>query len=199
VATPAETTGHLYLNPRKAVLTLETERLRLRPFHETDLDAYAAICADPEVMRYVGDRGVLTREDAWRQMAMLLGHWQLRGFGMWAVEERATSTLVGRVGLHYPEGWPDREIGWTLARPYWGRGFAFEAARAALTHAFEALRWERAISVIDPDNHRSIRLAERLGERFDHASDVRGHRASIYSVSREAWRAAAGHSGDDAR
>ncbi len=64
------------------MLTLETDRLLLRPFCETDIEAYAAMCADPEVMRYVGERSVLSRDDAWRQMAMLVGHWQLRGFGM---------------------------------------------------------------------------------------------------------------------
>ncbi len=172
------------------MLTLQTERLLLRPFRDTDIDAYAAMCADPDVMRYVGDRGVLSRDDAWRQMAMLLGHWQLRGFGMWAVEEPTTGAFVGRVGLHFPDGWPDREVAWALARPYWGRGFAFEAARAALGHAFGPLAWERAISLIDPQNTRSVRLAERLGERFDRRVEVRGHVVSLYAITHEAWRAA---------
>jgi RimJ/RimL family protein N-acetyltransferase len=90
--------------------SIETPRLLLRPFRDTDIEAYAAMCADPEVMRYVGERGPLSRGDAWRQMAMLVGHWQLRGFGMWAVEERATGAFLGRVGLHFPDGWPDREV-----------------------------------------------------------------------------------------
>jgi RimJ/RimL family protein N-acetyltransferase len=172
------------------VVTLETQRLLLRPFRDTDLDAYAAMCADPDVMRFVGDRGVLSRDDAWRQMAMLVGHWQLRGFGMWAVEERTTGAFIGRVGLHFPDGWPDREVAWALARSYWGRGFALEAARAALAHAFGPLAWERAISLIDPQNARSIGLAERLGERFDRQVEVRGHVVSLYSITRDAWRAA---------
>jgi RimJ/RimL family protein N-acetyltransferase len=172
------------------VITLETERLLLRPFRDDDIDAYAAMCAHPEVMRYIGGRSVLSREDAWRQMAMIVGHWQLRGFGLWAVEERASGSLVGRVGLYYPEGWPDREVAWTLARPYWGRGFALEAARAALGHAFGRLGWHRAISLIDPENHRSIRLAERLGERFEQEVTLRGHRLSLYAIHRDAWRAA---------
>jgi RimJ/RimL family protein N-acetyltransferase len=83
-------------------------------------------------MRYVGDRGSLSREDAWRQFAMLAGHWTLRGYGMWILEELSSGAFVGRVGLHFPEGWPDREVGWALARPYWGRGYALEAASAAL-------------------------------------------------------------------
>ncbi len=175
--------------------TLETERLLLRPFRTDDLDAYAAMCADPEVMRYIGNRSVLSREDAWRQMAMFIGHWQLRGFGTWAVEERASGALVGRVGLHFPEGWPERELGWTLTRPFWGRGFALEAARAALTHAFETLGWPRVISLIDPDNLRSIRLAQRLGERFEREVLLLGHRVSLYSVERETGGPAADPAG----
>jgi len=172
------------------VLTLETERLLLRPFRDTDIDAYAAMCADPDVMRYVGDRGVLSRDDASRQMAMLVGHWHLRGFGMWAVDERATNTFIGRVGLHSPDGWPDREVAWALARPHWSRGFALEAARAALGHAFGPLQWPRAISVIDPENLRSVRLAERLGERLEGEIEVRGHRVCLYSIERDSWRGA---------
>jgi RimJ/RimL family protein N-acetyltransferase len=171
------------------MLTLETERLLLRHFRDDDIDAYAAMCADPLVMRYLGARSVLSRDDAWRQMAMFVGHWQLRGFGVWAVEERASGSLVGRVGLHFPEGWPDRELAWTLARPYWGRGFALEAARAALAHAFGSLGWHRVISMIDPDNRRSIRLAERLGERFEGEISLRGYRLSLYAIERESWRA----------
>jgi RimJ/RimL family protein N-acetyltransferase len=145
------------------------------------------MCADPEVMRYLGDRGTLSREDAWRQMAMLAGHWELRGFGMWAVEERASGDFVGRVGLHFPEGWPDREVGWALARPFWGKGLAVEAARAALTHAFTELGWDAAISLIAPDKARSIRLAERLGERFDRMVPLRGHEVCLYRIERSAW------------
>jgi RimJ/RimL family protein N-acetyltransferase len=167
------------------VLTLETEHLLLRQFRASDFEPYAAMCADPEVMRYVGERGVLSREDAWRQMAMLAGHWQLRGYGMWAVEERATGGFIGRVGLHFPEGWPDQEVAWAFARAHWGRGFAFEAASAALTYAFDSLHWPRVISLIDPDNSRSIRLAERLGEQFEREVVVRGHRVSLYSLRRE--------------
>jgi len=75
-------------------------------------------------------------------MAMLVGHWSLRGFGSWAVEERVTGNFLGRVGLHFPDGWPDREVNWAFARQYWGKGFAFEAAQATLAHAFNSLHWE---------------------------------------------------------
>lgn len=171
------------------MITIQTPRLLLRPFRDSDVEPYAAMCGDPEVMRYLGGRVVLSREDAWRQMAMLVGHWSLRGFGSWAVEERVTGNFVGRVGLHYPDGWPDREVNWALARQYWGKGFGFEAAQAALAHAFNALHWERATSLIDSKNQRSIRLAERLGERFEKEVEVRGFRLGLYSIDRAAWRA----------
>jgi len=166
------------------MVTLETSRLILRPFQESDFASYAEMCADREVMQYVGDGGTLSREEAWRQMAMLSGHWVLRGFGMWAVAERTMGEFVGRVGLHFPEGWPGREIGWALAKSHWGKGYAFEAAAAALAFAFDTLEWPRAISLIDRRNLRSIRLAERLGERYESDIDVRGHRVALYSIER---------------
>lgn len=171
------------------MIPIQTPRLLLRSFCDTDIEPYAAMCGDPEVMRYLGDRAILSREDAWRQIAMLVGHWSLRGFGSWAVEERATGNFLGRVGLHYPEGWPDREVNWALARQYWGKSFGFEAAQAALAHAFNSLHWERATSLIDSKNQRSIRLAERLGERFEKDVEVRGFRLGLYSIDRAAWRA----------
>ena len=168
--------------------TLETERLLLRPFCADDQDAYAAMCADPDVMRYLGEGKPLSREDAWRNLAMIIGHWTLRGFGMWAVEERATGVLLGRVGLFYPDGWPGQEVGWTLAREHWGKGYGLEAATASLDHAFHTLRWQRAISLIDPDNKRSIALAERLGERFERDVEIRGRRTLLFGIERTSWR-----------
>ena len=171
-----------------AIPSLGTSRLRLRQPAASDLDAYASLCADPLVMRYVGDRGPLSREDAWRQLAMLVGHWALRGYGMWVVEELGSGAFVGRVGLHYPEGWPEPEVAWAIAHRYWGQGYAFEAATAALRIAFDTLGWSRASSLIAPLNLRSIRLAERLGERFERNLIVRGHEVSLYAIERRHWR-----------
>jgi RimJ/RimL family protein N-acetyltransferase len=171
----------------RGVPELRTRRLLLRAFRESDLDPLAAMCADPEVMRYLGDGRTLDRADTWRQMAMFMGHWALRGFGMWAVEEQGTGAWVGRVGLFYPEGWPDREVGWALAREHWGRGLATEAARAVLDHVFGTLGWDRVISLIYRENARSVRVAERLGERYEGQVVVRGHPADVYVVTRDAW------------
>ena len=148
-------------------MELETDRLRLRMWREDDLDPYAEMCADPEVMRYLGDGGVMTRWEAWRSIAFFMGHWQMRGYGHWAVEEKATSRMIGRIGFLNPEGWPGFEIGWTLARQAWGKGYASEGAKTALQYAFDQLDQPHVISLIAPANTRSIRVAERLGERLE--------------------------------
>lgn len=122
-------------------------------------------------------------------MAMLAGHWHLRGFGMWAVEETRQRRVRRASRVHYPEGWPDREVAWALARPYWRLGYALEAACAALDEAFGRLGWPRVISLMDPANTRSARLAVRLGERREGEAIVRGHRVAVYALSRADWLA----------
>ncbi|HEX6369388.1 MAG TPA: GNAT family N-acetyltransferase [Longimicrobium sp.] len=164
--------------------TLTTDRLLLRPFHEEDLDAYAEICADAEVTRYLSDGRPLSRAEAWRQMAFIVGHWQLKGFGLWALEEKSSGALIGRAGLLHPEGWPGFEVGWTLGRAWWGKGYATEAAREALRYAFEELDRDHVISLIRPENHPSIRVAERLGERLEGEVEFFGGRTLIYGMDR---------------
>ncbi len=168
------------------MVTLDTQRLLLRPFHESDLDAYARICADPKVMRFLGEGKTLSRSEAWRQMAMFLGHWQLRGYGTWAVEEKSSGELVGRIGFHNPEGWPGFEIGWTLGRGYWGRGFATEGGRAALEYAFWELGQPHIISLIYPENQASVQVAERLGEKLEGTTQLFGKKVLVYGVTRPA-------------
>jgi RimJ/RimL family protein N-acetyltransferase len=170
---------------------LETDRLTLRMLREDDLDAYAAMCADPEVMRYLGDGKPLDRVGAWRQIAMILGHWQLRGFGFYALEERGTGALVGRAGFFQPEGWPGFELAWMLRRASWGKGYATEATRRILRHGFTELGRERVISLIRPANAPSIRVAERLGERLHERTELFGSEALVYGIDRAEWRAAA--------
>lgn len=169
------------------MVTLQTERLILRMFHETDFADYAQICATPEVMRYLGEGQPLSRAEAWRQMAMILGHWQLRGYGLWAVQARASGALLGRIGFFQPEGWPGFELGWMLARPHWGYGYATEGARAALDYGFQTLQREHIISLIRPQNTASIRVAERLGERLQGHTDVAGGAALVYGINRDEW------------
>lgn len=145
---------------------IETERTLLRGWRQEDLQAYARWMADPEVTLYVG--GQLDLDEAWRRMALLIGHWHLRGYGPWAVERKADGMLLGRVGLWNPEGWPGIEVGWTLQREAWGQGYAQETARAAIGWAWEHLDIPELISVIDPRNTASVKVAERLGMHFSH-------------------------------
>ncbi len=164
-------------------IILETERLILRMFREEDFDEYASFCADPEVMRYLGGK-TFNRMEAWRHMAFIVGHWHLRGFGHWAVEEKATSKLAGRIGFLNPEGWPGFELGWTLGRPFWGRGYATEGARRALEYGFNQLDQKHIISLIHPDNKNSIRVAERLGEKVEGKTELLGHDVLVYGIDR---------------
>ncbi len=167
---------------------LETERLRLRHFVESDLDAWADIVCDQEVMRYVGGK-TLDRDQAWRSMGYVLGHWRIRGYGLWAVEERSSGKLVGRIGLYRPEGWPGLEVGWLVARSSWGEGIATEGAAEAMRYGFEKVGSDRIISVIMPDNYASIRVAEKLGERFDSRKQIQGHDVCVYAIERKHWEA----------
>ena len=143
---------------------IETERLILRPNRPEDFDAYAAFYATDRA-RLRG--GVKTRAQAWIQFAAEIGHWSLRGYGFWAVENKAAGAYCGQVGLWNPEGWAEPEIGWLMMEGFEGKGYAHEAALRARAYAYNTLGWTRAASCISEGNDRSIRLAERMGATFD--------------------------------
>ncbi len=161
---------------------LETPRLVLRDWRASDLEDLVAMSADPEVMRYVG--GVLDRPQTWRQLALVVGHWALRGYGLWAVERKRDAALVGRVGLWNPAGWPGLEVGWTLTRHAWGQGYATEAAGAAMQWAWTELNASELVSVIHRENAASIRVAERLGLRPRREGTFKGERCTIWGIDR---------------
>jgi len=165
---------------RFEIPTVRTERLRLRAFRDDDLDAFAAMSADPEVMRYIGAGDTVDRNAAWRTMAGFNGHWSLRGFGMWAIERSSDGAFIGRVGLHHPPYWPALEAGWVLARGAWGHGFAREAAAAVLAHAKRELPPQRLVSFIRSGNERSVKVALALGARFDGEADLLGTPVQVY-------------------
>lgn len=171
---------------------LETERLLLRAWKPEDFEAYARFMADPDVMRYLsGDP--LSRGDAWRNMATFVGHWMLRGYGMWAVERKSDGIFLGRVGLWNPEGWPALEVGWTIGREYWGNGYASEAAKAAMDYAFLTQKVDRMISVIDVRNEASQKVAQRLGETRGERREIQHNNKTftvdIWEIAREDWQA----------
>jgi len=169
---------------------LETDRLVLRAFREEDLDAWAAFMADPEVMTHLG--GPMVRASAWRAMATTLGHWVLKGYGMWAVERKTDGVLIGRVGLLNPEDWTGLEVGWTLGRPYWGQGYATEAAAASMRYAFLTQPVDRVVSNIDPGNTASQAVARRLGETKGLEAELtvgsETFRVDVWSISRAEWQ-----------
>jgi RimJ/RimL family protein N-acetyltransferase len=167
-----------------SIPTLETARLLLRQFRQSDFEPLAALHADPVVMRYLGDGKPRSRSETWVAMASYLGHWELRGYGLWAVEEKATGEFVGRIGLLNPEGWPGLEVAWTLARARWGNGFATEGAKAALDYAFSVLGLDHLISLIHPDNVASIRVALRIGEKLQGQAELFGVMRSVYAIDR---------------
>jgi RimJ/RimL family protein N-acetyltransferase len=163
---------------------LETERLRLRQFRDGDLDAYARITGDAETMRYIARGKPFDREQARRSLGYIFGHWRIRGYGLWAAEEKASGALIGRIGLLRPDGWPGLEVAWLVARERWQEGFATEGSRAALGHAFAVLGERRAVSLIVPENTASIRVAEKLGMRYAEPRQIEGKSVSIYAIER---------------
>lgn len=152
---------------------IKTERLLLRQFEERDFEPYADYFADKETAKYVG--GHCDPDKAWRRMATLIGHWALRGYGYWAVEEQQTGSFVGSVGLWFSEGWPELELGYWLRRDMQGKGYAVEAARAARNYAYEVVRAETLVSYIHPDNEPSKRVAEKLGASFEKVIELLDH------------------------
>jgi RimJ/RimL family protein N-acetyltransferase len=172
-----------------AIPSIETERLTLRPFREDDVSAFFELSQDPDVMRYVGDRRVPTLQESWRAIAGWLGHWALRGYGQWAIEERSSGRLIGRAGIINPVDWPGPEVGYLLGKAWWGHGYATEATQAAMDWGFEQIGFDDLLSLIDPANQASIAVATRLGESLRGEVDLWGNTVSIYGISRAEWEA----------
>jgi RimJ/RimL family protein N-acetyltransferase len=140
---------------------LETERLLLRPPTQEDFPAYADMMADGEHVRFIG--GAQLRAPAWRSWAAVAGSWSLLGFGKFSIIEKTTGDWLGTVGPWEPDGWPGKEIGWTLKPSATGKGYVTEAAIASMDFAFDVLHWTKVIHIISPENVASIGVAKRLG------------------------------------
>ena len=165
-------------------LTLETERLILRTYKLSDFEDHYRVHSDPDVMRYLIGGKPMTRFDAWRHMAFLVGHWELLGYGYFAAVEKRSNRFVGRIGFSNLEGWPGFEIGWTIAPEFQGRGLATEGGRFLLDYAFNTMGKEHVISVIHPQNKASIRVAEKLGETLEGETEIADMPALIYGISK---------------
>ena len=156
---------------------LETERLILREFRGDDFEPMAEFYADPISSFYGGPCG---SEDTWRNFAMYPGHWSLRRYGPWALEEKSTGAFVGLSGLWFPEGWPEPEITWALLPRHHRTGYATEAAHRTLVAAYQDFEWPTAVSVIALPNTASARVAERLGATLDGTVENRYGTAAVY-------------------
>jgi len=146
---------------------LETERLILRAPLASDFEVFAPFVMSDRA-RYIGGGADKDIGHAWRVLAIITGHWHLRGFGSFVAEEKASGQPIGSMRPWFPGDWPERELGWTIwTEAAEGKGYAFEAVTALRRHAYGALGWSTAVSYIDPANARSRALAERLGCRID--------------------------------
>ena len=162
---------------------ITTDRLVLRSLRATDLDPLATCLADVYASEFVG--GISDRRAAWRTLATGVGLWVLTGSGWWGVEMRATGELVGTVGAFFRETKPDViELGWTTFRAHWRQGIASEAAKAAMTYAFEAHPIARVVAHIDPKNVSSVRVSEHIGMRYEGEVDFYAERTGLYTRER---------------
>jgi RimJ/RimL family protein N-acetyltransferase len=178
---------------------LRTDRLLLRPWRESDLEPFAALNADPAVMEHF--LKPLDRAESDAFVARIEAHFAREGFGFWALEAPGVAPLVGLVGLARPSFQapftPCVEIGWRLAREYWGRGYATEGAREALRYGFAQLGLDEIVAFTVPANVRSRTVMERLGmsrsagDDFDHPNLPEGHqlkRHVLYRIRRADWQ-----------
>jgi len=163
--------------PTNVPPTIETERLVLRGFRESDFEPMARFYADP-ISSFYG--GPCEREEAWRKFAIYPGHWALRGYGPWAIEEKASGEFVGVTGMWFPEGWFAPEITWALVPGHHGKGYATEGAERSLRSAYEDFGWTTAVSVIAAANAASVRVATRLGATFEQEIQNRYGTAQVF-------------------
>jgi RimJ/RimL family protein N-acetyltransferase len=169
-------------SPSVSIPRLRTQRLTLREPRAEDFDAFAAHLGDPETTAFIGSAD---RQTAWRIFGCQAGLWLLHGTGWWIVEQRETGQVVGNVGAFFREGFEGIEIGWNTYRAFWGQGFASEAAAEAVRYALEVRGDARVKAFIDPRNAPSIRVALRLGLRYESEAELYGKPVGRYTRERE--------------
>jgi RimJ/RimL family protein N-acetyltransferase len=169
--------------------TIETERLILRPWRGSDVAPNTAMLSDPGTARFIAADGKPVTQElvGWRNAAVMSGHWVLHGIGMFVVEERHSGKFVGRVGPWFPPGWPGFEVGWGIALEFRGKGYAVEAARAAIDWSFATFELDQIMHCIDCENVASQAVARRLGADKQGGIDLFGHAADIWVTSKSKW------------
>jgi RimJ/RimL family protein N-acetyltransferase len=178
------------------MVVIETPRLILRRWREEDVAPMAAVNADPEVMRWIRDGSVRDERQTREGIAGWERDWETEGFGLFALEVRATGRLAGFTGLavprFLPEVLPAVEIGWRLGRDHWGRGLATEAARAVAAFGFEERGLARIVSIAQVGNEASQRIMAKLGMRLERetVSPGTGRRVRVFELSADEYAAA---------
>jgi ribosomal-protein-alanine N-acetyltransferase len=162
---------------------LETDRLRLRPMSPDDMEHIVALYGDPDVMRYIGTRGPLSREESSARLDFMVDHWHLHGFGMWALFLKADGAFVGRCGMRYLDDSTEVELGYTLLKAYWGQGFATEASRAVVRHALHVMKLKRLVAIADPANTASVNVMKKIGMIFEGVGHYYGADCVRYSLA----------------
>ena len=171
--------------------SIETSRLLLRQWRDDDVEPFAALCSDPEVMRYIGSGATRTRAQARASIHACERAWQEKGYGLFAVERLEDGGFLGFTGLaeptFLPEIMPAVEIGWRFARQAWGNGYASEAAQAALDFGLQELGLSEIVGVYQAENHASGRIMHKLGMRFDREAidPTCGRLIRVYRTSAE--------------
>jgi RimJ/RimL family protein N-acetyltransferase len=168
----------------------ETDRLRLERWdHDAHAPGLAAVNADSEVGRFVGDGTPVPRAESDELSARIAWHWERFGFGLWAAVVRESGAMIGFIGICQPLWWPDMgervEVGWRLGRDAWGRGYATEGGREALRAGFEVLGLEEIFAFVHPGNERSLAVAQRLGmaEEAELPHPSRDHTVKILRIA----------------
>lgn len=156
----------------------------MRPFTLNYLDALCALNSDPEVMKYITGGEPMPREQTQARLSFYLSHWQRHGFGLFAVEYKKTDEFAGFCGLQYLDGTAEVEVGYRLARNYWGKGVATESARASLQFGFDHLNLDRIVAVVHPDNLASQRVIEKIGLKYEKQARYYNADVMYYAISR---------------
>lgn len=172
---------------------IDTERLILRRWSGADVAPNTAMLSDPVAGRFITADGKPVTDEfvGWRNAAIMAGHWVLHGVGMFVVEERTSGKFVGRVGPWFPPAWPGGfEVGWGIAAEFRGKGYAVEAARAAIDWSFATLELDQIVHCIDRENTASQAVARRLGAEKGPAIDLFGHAADVWVTLRSRWQSA---------
>lgn len=166
---------------------LQIDGYTMRPLHVSDLDTLAAIWADTEVTRFLPSRGLpIPRAEVEKSLTSFINHWKLREYGIWAIEKDTSFEMAGYCGLRYLNELDEVEILYGLAKPYWGKGIATEAAKVSISYGFNVAALDKIIAMVLPENQASRRVIEKAGLHYEKQIHIFALDVLYYSLSRNA-------------